>query len=92
MEFVDGKSLHHIIHNEENLPAHVILKYSQQIISAIQTLHSKKIYHMDLKPNNIVLEKNSDQCKIIDFGSSILSIEDKKFHTMNQVNFNTNKI
>lgn len=40
------------------------------LISAVKWLHSKGIIHNDLKPDNIMIEKNLD-IKIIDFGFSI---------------------
>jgi len=52
----------------------------KQVLSCINYCHSNKIVHRDLKPENILLEQNKefDQIKIIDFGTSLVFDENKK--------------
>lgn len=45
-----------------------ILRFSRQIVQALSYLHSHKIVHFDLKPENIVI--CGDSVKLIDFGSA----------------------
>ena len=53
-----------------------ILKFFIDIISGLYYLHSNGIIHHDIKPNNILLDKNNN-CKITDFNiSSILKNKD----------------
>ena len=43
----------------------------KQLLSAVVYCHNKKIVHRDLKPENLLLENsNSDNIKVIDFGTS----------------------
>lgn len=53
-------------------------KLMRQVLSCINYCHMNHIVHRDLKPENILLEKNKemDQIKIIDFGTSLLFDED----------------
>lgn len=70
LEFIDGKLLTDV--NEDlpnNLPRAAAL--FQQIASAVEYAHLKKIYHRDLKPDNIMVANpgtRSELIKIIDFG------------------------
>ena len=46
-----------------------IRTYTQQFASALHYMHSKKIMHLDLKPQNVLLS-STNQVKLADFGSS----------------------
>ena len=52
----------------------------RSILLALQHCHSQGLVHRDLKPENILLEQNKefDQIKIIDFGTSFVVEGDKK--------------
>lgn len=52
----------------------------KQVLSCINYCHTNHIVHRDLKPENILLEQNKefDQIKIIDFGTSLVFDEAKK--------------
>lgn len=47
-----------------------IIRYSYQLFSAINFLHSNRIIHGDIKPANILYRKNDDQIVLADFGIS----------------------
>ena len=52
----------------------------KQVLSCINYCHQNRIVHRDLKPENILLEQNKefDQIKIIDFGTSLYFKENQK--------------
>ena len=52
----------------------------KQVLSCVNYCHTNHIVHRDLKPENILLEQNKefDQIKIIDFGTSLVFDENKK--------------
>ena len=58
-EFMRGKSIDNAL----------ILKIFRQIFSAVDFIHSKKIFHRDIKPENILLDSNHN-FKLCDFGFS----------------------
>ncbi|KAM0681373.1 hypothetical protein GINT2_000575 [Glugoides intestinalis] len=53
------------------------VEYIKQIVNGVAYIHSKKIIHNDIKPENIFVDKN-DNIKIGDFGGSIFSSTDIK--------------
>ena len=77
-----GVSLYDLYFNEKNrnkpLDDYImLLKALKNIFIGIKKLHENKIYHLDLKLENIVLDLKSTnpKCKLIDFGESIKQIE-----------------
>lgn len=48
-----------------------IRRFVRQIIKGLNYLHRIGIIHKDIKPNNILLDKNNE-CKIIDFNFSAI--------------------
>ena len=55
---------------------------TRQVVGCINYCHHNKIMHRDLKPENIMLEGNKqfDQVKIIDFGTSLQFKPQQKIH------------
>lgn len=47
-----------------------LMKGSQEILSGLAYLHAREIGHMDLKPENFILDDKTGQCKIADFGGA----------------------
>ena len=45
-----------------------ILKFTKKMIKGLYYLHTKKICHLDIKPENIIININTNKYKIIDFG------------------------
>jgi serine/threonine protein kinase len=71
-ELMEGGSLFDHIKNKNNPKFHwsINLKLIKDITAGMVYLHSNDILHLDLKSLNILLNKESDQAKISDFGLS----------------------
>ena len=54
-----------------------IRKYAMGILSGIDHMHQRRIYHLDMKPENVILCQG-DTPKIIDFGNAKTRIIDSK--------------
>ena len=67
MEYVNGPSLDKIIKFKKNMPVTQIAKIAIQVCDALEYIHQHKIIHHDIKPGNIMLNREDD-VKILDFG------------------------
>ena len=68
MEYVPGGSLHDIVVQFGRLSEAVIQTYTEQILQALQYLHSEGYVHRDLKASNILINTSS-VVKVGDFGT-----------------------
>lgn len=69
MEYVDGDSLDTLI-KENRLSAELADRIAEEMMDALEYMHSKQIMHRDIKPANIMLTHTGRSVKIIDFGLS----------------------
>jgi serine/threonine protein kinase len=67
MEWVEGRSLRHILHDEVTLAPDRAVRIVLAICDALDYIHSHGIVHRDLKPENVIVDEH-DQIKLIDFG------------------------
>jgi serine/threonine protein kinase len=49
-----------------------VLTYLQQVMSGLSYLHAKGLIHLDVKPENVILESKSNSIRLIDFGCAQL--------------------
>ncbi len=67
MELLENKTLKDYIEEHGALSSDLTLKIAAQIASALETAHRAHIIHRDIKPHNIILNKNL-VAKVTDFG------------------------
>ena len=71
MEFLKGKDLALVMHEEDPLPFKRICDILVSVLDALGEAHALDIVHRDLKPENIILRKmrtGEDLVKVVDFG------------------------
>src|SRR5215469_6191512 len=68
MEYIDGETLRSRLEREgDRLPISEFLPIAIQCASALAAAHEKRIVHLDVKPENIMIAQDG-QLKICDFG------------------------
>jgi serine/threonine-protein kinase len=67
MAYVDGRNLAEVLHEEKVLPIDRAIEIAMQICQALGAAHQEDVVHRDLKPQNVLLDKN-DSVYVSDFG------------------------
>lgn len=62
-EYIEGESLDRVIHTN----AYVAEDLCNQILEAVNFIHSNQIVHLDIKPDNIMITK-TNELKLVDLG------------------------
>ena len=71
MELLDGELLH-LIESDDQMPLEEVYTACLDILSGLEHLHTKRLIHFDLKPENIGYKFDGDRrvFKIIDMGTA----------------------
>ncbi len=67
-EYVDGLTLEQWIKENPTPAVQDVVYLVQQMVKGLTSMHRRETLHQDIKPGNIMIDKNG-QVKIIDFGS-----------------------
>jgi len=67
MEYVDGQTLKQYIQQNSPLHTEEVIEIMKQLTSAISHAHQNHIIHRDIKPHNILIDREGN-VKITDFG------------------------
>lgn len=62
--------------DDHSLPESEVRKIAQQLVSALYYLHSNRVIHRDMKPQNILISSNN-VVKLCDFGFARSMSSDK---------------
>ena len=70
MDFIDGESLNERLKRTcQPLPEDEVRRILDQLLDALDTVHQQGIWHLDLKPGNIMINRQG-KALLIDFGAS----------------------
>ena len=67
MERIEGISLEKVLQEQKPFSIEKSIVISLNLLRAIQDLHAQEVIHLDLKPDNVLINDNND-VYIIDFG------------------------
>lgn len=71
LEYIDGCTLREIIDDKKQLSKQDFDTIFSSLLSALVYIHNKQIYHLDIKPENIILTHKERSLKLLDFGFAI---------------------
>ncbi|MHC4789406.1 MAG: serine/threonine-protein kinase, partial [Planctomycetota bacterium] len=69
MEFVEGPSLREKVRREGSLPARQAVRLCAETLSGLACVHGAKMIHRDVKPGNILIDRQ-ERARLTDFGLS----------------------
>jgi serine/threonine protein kinase len=74
MDYIEGRSLAQLLADRNGEPLQIpeVIRIAHQIGSALNYAHKKHVYHRDVKPSNILLDKNGT-AYLADFGVALLT-------------------
>ncbi|XZO00574.1 MAG: protein kinase domain-containing protein [Microcoleus sp.] len=85
LEDFGGESLGQLI-QKKRLSLRSFLDIAIQIVKAVEYLHQNQIIHKDIKPSNIIINSQTQQVKLTDFGiATKLNKENPQFNNLNSV-------
>jgi len=67
-EYVEGQSLRQWMYDNRKPDLQTVRGIIEQIVKGLRALHRKEMVHCDLRPENVMIDRNGT-VKIIDFGS-----------------------
>jgi serine/threonine protein kinase len=68
MDYIEGSSLDRILKGEAPIELRRVLRISQNVLDALETIHKEKVIHRDIKPANIMIKERTGEAILIDFG------------------------
>lgn len=80
-DYCEGDTLFQVLEKEEWLPVLDALRITSQVLDVLEAAHGCGIIHRDVKPGNIMVERDKNNqpiVKLLDFGIAALSSKSEK--------------
>jgi serine/threonine protein kinase len=68
MHYIDGVTLKDILKKGSPLEFQTVYRISEDVLSTLAIIHERRVFHRDIKPGNIMIEDESGDSILIDFG------------------------
>jgi serine/threonine protein kinase len=68
MDYIPGETLEQIVFPDHPLPEPLAIHYIRQVGAALQVVHQNGLLHRDVKPQNVMLRRGTQDVVLIDFG------------------------
>src|SRR5262249_40582681 len=66
MEYLEGPTLRSLLERSGPLPTAEVLRFGEQLASALAAIHAEGVVHRDVKPHNVLV--CDDRAFLMDFG------------------------
>ena len=86
MELVSGRDFSQKLESEGRLDERTVLKMALDVADGLSALNREGLIHGDIKPGNIVLDREG-HAKLVDFGLSGMKRQDSKGHLVGTPNY-----
>jgi serine/threonine-protein kinase len=71
MDYAEGQTLAELIAQNGPLAREWVVRFTRQIAEGLAHAHDRGLIHRDLKPDNVIIERDGDRPRIVDFGLAI---------------------
>ncbi len=72
LDYIEGQSLRQWMHDRPEAHFEEIREILDQVISGLRALHRREMLHQDLRPENIMIDRDG-RVRLIDFGSAYVA-------------------
>lgn len=73
MDYAEGESLEDYTDPDDLLTVWEVLDVGAQVADALDYAHEHQVVHRDVKPSNIIYDRETGMCKVTDFGIACLT-------------------
>ncbi|MEM8530176.1 MAG: protein kinase [Chloroflexota bacterium] len=68
MDFVHGEDLEQLLDREKIMPEDEVFVLAEKICDVLEYLHASGLIYRDMKPSNVMVDRQRNNVKIVDFG------------------------
>lgn len=86
MRFIDGPSIDKTVASSKGVKTSTVLKWAWGLLNSLGQVHNKNILHLDIKPENVIIDSRNGNPILIDFGIA-RSMASKNNHAINAGGF-----